>query len=162
MKKSLYHIEQEYLEIIEALSYDELTPELEQALSITQDELQTKAINYGFVIRESEGNVSIINEEIKRLTALKKSEERKVERLKESISNAMTLFGVEKVESPVLKLSFRASESVEVVNESQLPDEYFTTKIVKSVDKKKIKDAISNGETVEGAVLKKNNNLQIK
>ena len=74
MKKALYNIEREYLELAEQIEQaeGELTPELETALAITEGELQTKAVGYGFIIRESEGNIAIIDDELKRLTALKK------------------------------------------------------------------------------------------
>ena len=45
---------------------------------------------------------------------------------------------------------------------SQIPNEYKVNKTTTSADKKKIKEAIENGETVEGAVLNKNQTLQIK
>lgn len=162
MKKSLYHIEQQYLDIAEQLSYGETSPELEEALAITSEELQTKAINYGFVIKDSEANIEAIDNEINRLKALKESEEKKRDRLIDAIKNAMILFGVEKVDSPILKLFFRRSPAIEIVNESQLDRSFMVKKVTYSPDKKKIKEAIERGEDVQGAILKTNQNLQIK
>ncbi len=162
MKKRLYEIEQQYLEISEALAYGELTPELEQALEITREELQTKAVNYGFIIKEAECDIEVISSEIARLTAMKKAEQRRIDLLKERIENAMQMFGIEKVDSPVMKLSLRSSESVEIINESQLDAKYVTEKTTYTPNKAKIKEAIKAGETVEGAVLRQNSNLQIR
>jgi hypothetical protein len=162
MKKSLYHIEKEYLDLIEALSCDEVTPELEAALSISKEELQVKAINYGFVIKEKEADVDFIASEIKRLTAIKKSEEATIDRLKDAIKTAMILFEIDKVETRVLKLSFRASKSLEIISFSQVPKKFFNSSTVSVLDKSKLKKAIEDGETVDGAIIKENKNLQIK
>jgi hypothetical protein len=74
----------------------------------------------------------------------------------------MQLYGIEKVESSFLKLSFRKSESVEVINEAQLLPEFTTTKVTTTPNKTAIKEAIKRGEVVEGAVLVTNQNLQIR
>ena len=157
---NLFNIKQEYLAIANELTDGELTPELEQALIITQENLQEKAINYGYVIKNFESEVDIIEEEIKRLNALKKARINAVDKLKNNISDAMQLFGITEVKAPTFKMNFRKSESVEV---SDLLDQ---TDIVEKVsyqpDKIAIKNAIKEGKTVNGAALIINYNLQIK
>jgi hypothetical protein len=74
----------------------------------------------------------------------------------------MNLYEVDKIETPLIKLSFRNSESVEITNEQQLDSRFIVTKTVTTPDKKAIKDAIKNGELVEGATISYNKNLQIK
>ena len=74
----------------------------------------------------------------------------------------MLLFEVEEIKTPLIKLNFRNSESVEITNESQLSDKFLVTKTVVTPDKKAIKDAIKAGEFVEGATISYNKNLQIK
>lgn len=165
MKKALYNIEREYLELAEQIEQaeGELTPELETALAITEGELQTKAVCYGFIIREAEGNIAIIDAELKRLTALKKSEQSKVDRLKDSISKAMQLFGIFKVETPTLKLSFRSSKRCVGQSLHPLPDELVT--IVPEQRKPNltaIKATIENGFEVDGYYIEEFQNLQIK
>lgn len=162
MKKSLYQIGQEYQAIAEELEYGEFTPDLEKALAITQNELQNKAINYGFVIKEFENDITTIDEEIKRLQAIKKAKTNAKERIKETISNAMLHYGIEKVEIPTLKLSFRESKSIEVLDLKELPALYKVHKVTESADKKAIKDSIEAGSEVKGAKLVINQNLQIK
>ena len=84
MKKSLYHIENEYLNIINQVENldGELTPELENELTINQNELQGKSIAYLEVIATKESLNTRIDEEIKRLQALKKSNNNLVKNLK--------------------------------------------------------------------------------
>ena len=157
---NLYNIKSEYLQIAQELAEGELTPELEQALMITEANLQEKAINYGYVIKNFESEVDIIEEEIKRLNALKKARINAVEKLKTNISDAMQLFGILEVKAPTFKMNFRKSESVEIYE--GLSQEYITEKISYQPDKIAIKNAIKEGKTVNGAGIIINYNLQIK
>lgn len=162
MNKSLYEISTEALAISQALEDGELTPELEADLIINQQDLQNKAVNYGFVIKDKEATIGAIDEEIKRLQALKKSQQRVIDEMKGRVSQAMKIYHVDEIKIPVLKINFRASESVEVVNFDQLPDKFKRTKTVVEANKTKIKEALKNGESVDGAILQQNQNLQIK
>lgn len=157
---NLYNIKQEYLAIAQELAEGELTPELEQSLIITEANLQEKAINYGYVIKNFESEVDIIDEEIKRLNALKKARVNAVDKLKNNISDAMQLFGILEVKAPTFKMNFRKSESVEIYE--GLSQEYITEKISYQPDKIAIKNAIKEGKTVNGAGIIINYNLQIK
>ena len=162
MNKSLYHISEEALSIISELESGEVTEDLEQRLSINKSDLQNKAVNYAYVIKQYENNNEAIDKEIARLKDLKLSNEITKERLKETIKSAMNLYGIEKVETPTIKLSFRASKSVEVINASQLPDKFKKRSEVVKIDKTAIKKAIESGEEVDGAIINENKNLQIK
>ena len=157
---NLYNIKSEYLAIAQELAEGELTPELEQALMITEANLQEKAINYGYVIKNFESEVDIIETEIKRLNELKKARINAVEKLKINISDAMQLFGILEVKAPTFKMNFRKSESVEIYE--GLSQEYITEKISYQPDKIAIKNAIKEGKTVNGAGIIINYNLQIK
>ena len=162
MKKSLYNIEKEYLEIANQLEDGELTEQLEQALAINQQELQGKAVAYAYVIKEAEHNISAIDAEIKRLQSLKKTEKNKVDRLKETIHKAMELFGITEVKTETLKINFRRSEGV-VGESDSLPDDF--VKVVpeqRKPDLTAIKAAIKEGRKVEGFELETRYNLQIK
>jgi hypothetical protein len=162
--KSIYHIQSEYLAIASALEQGELTPELETALAINQNELQGKAIAYAYVIKDADATIYAIDEEITRLTALKQAEKRKADRLKETISNAMKFYGVHEVKTETVKLSFRKSEAViEDVHFEALDDEFVT--IVPETRKPnltKIKAAIKEGRTVDGYRIEERQNFQIK
>lgn len=164
MKLSLYKIEQEYLELAQQLldNGGELTDELSERLNINEQNLQTKGINYGFIVKQMESDVEVIDSEIKRLTALKASRNKSIDRLKDTLSKAMELYAIEKIETPVLKINFRNSESIEIENIDLVDNLYKVEKTIISADKKAIKEAIKSGEEVAGAILKQNKNLQIK
>jgi hypothetical protein len=164
MKIQLYKIEQEYMVLADSIIENggELTTEMETALMINREQLETKGNCYGYIIKDLESEIDVIDAEIKRLNEFKKSRVKTVDRLKENLSNAMQLFDIEKLESATLKIGFRKSESVEIENEALLSDEYVVTKVTTQPDKAKIKEAIKQGVEVMGAVLKQNKNLQIK
>jgi Gp157 protein len=164
MKLSLYEIEKSQLELVEQLIENggELTEEIEQALSLNKDNLQTKGTNYGLIIKQLTGECAIIDGEIARLSALKKSRNKTVEKLENNLSVAMQIFDIEKIETPVLKISFRKSETTEIDDIDLIDKKYINIKTTESVDKTAIKEAIKAGEIVIGARIQVNKNIQIK
>ena len=148
--------------IASLLETEELTPELEGMLVINQRELTQKSIDYAKVIRNKEADSDAIEAEIKRLKAMKESNDRVIDRMKMAVKDAMMASGIDKIESSLFKLSLRRSESVEVISIEQLPESLTVVKKTVSADKVKIKEAIKNGVPVEGAVILENFNLQIK
>ena len=159
---NLYTLTTEAQMIASLLETEELTPELESMLIINQQELSDKSMNYAKVIRNKEADSDAIDNEIKRLKAMKESNDRVIDRMKDAVRNAMLASGIDKIESSLFKLSLRRSEAVEVVNIDQLPESLTVVKKTVSADKVKIKEAIKNGILVEGAVIVENFNLTIK
>jgi len=159
---NLYTLTTEAQMIASLLETEELTSELEGMLIINQQELSDKSMNYAKVIRNKEADSDAIENEIKRLKAMKDANDRVVDRMKEAVRNAMLASGIDKIESSLFKLSLRRSEAVEVVNIDQLPESLTVVKKTVSADKVKIKEAIKNGVHVEGAVIVENYSLQIK
>lgn len=162
--KSIYQIENEYRLLAENLidNGGELTPEIQTQLQISKADLQNKSVSYSFVIKQLLNDIKQIEDEEKRLSELKKANEKVIERLKTTLKDAMVLFQVEKIQSPLVTISLRNSESVEVLHLALLSDEYKKTKTEVSADKVAIKEAIKEGKNVYGATLKKNQSIQIK
>jgi hypothetical protein len=160
--KSLYHIQAEYIALASALEVGELTPELETALAINEAELQQKAIGYAYVIKEREANIEVIENEIARLTALKRSEQRVTESMRSAISNAMQFYGVHEVKTPTVRLSFRKSEGL-IGQADKLADEFVTLiPEQRKPNAAAIKAAIKEGREVDGSEIETRWNLQIK
>lgn len=160
--KTLFEITQEVIELASLLEEGEFTPELEQQLAITRDELDSKAENYVKVIRSVEGDISVIDDEIKRLKEIRDGKSRVVDRMKEALSTAMTAFKVDKIETALMKLFFRKSESVEILDETLVPEQYKLSRVVVNPDKILIKKLIKSGEEIPGAEVVEKLNLQIK
>lgn len=142
------------------LETGEIDSEVQQALALTQQNLQTKAIDIGYVIKSFDDEIEIYEREIKRLTEIKDQMKKRKEWLKTNLSNAMQEFGIVELKGKTIKLSFRKSESVEVTDIDALDDKFKRVKI--EPDKTAIKTELKMGHNVEGARLVENQNLQIK
>ena len=164
MKLSLYEIQNDYLHIVDSLlnNEGELTPELEAEQQINKEQLQTKGVCYGFVVKELEGNIDLIDLEIERLNKLKKRCNTNIDKLKTNLSTAMQVFEIDEIKTPLIKINFRKSESVEIDNLAQLDQKFMVEKVTILPSRTMIKDAIKAGEEVEGARLVTNKNIQIK
>jgi hypothetical protein len=159
---NLYQITQEAQYLAALLETEELTPELESELLINQEQLQSKGINYAKVISNYQSESDAIDAEIKRLKAMKESRDKKVTWLTESLKKAMLVSGIEKIESPLFKISLRRSEAVEVEIPEALPVDWQVKKVTITADKVAIKKAIKEGYSITGARLVENFNLSIK
>ena len=163
MEKSLYVIKEEYLDLISQIEQaeGELTSELESALTINKAELEVKSIAYVEFIKQRESFNARIDEEVKRLQAIKKANDNLVLRLKNNLLNAVNMFG--NFEAGFLKLSTRKSKSVEVnIDTNDLPKEFKSIKVTEAPDKTAIKKAIESGQEIEGCRIVENINLAIK
>jgi hypothetical protein len=159
---NLYQITQEAQYLAALLETEELTPELEAELLINQEQLQSKGINYAKVIANYQSESDAIDAEIKRLKAMKESRDKKVNWLTESLKKAMLVSGIEKIDSPLFKISLRRSEAVEVDVVEALPASFQNVKNVVTADKMAIKESIKKGENVFGARIVENFNISIK
>lgn len=161
---NLYSLEQEYLSIAQQLEEGELTPELEQALVINRDNFEVKVAKYGYVTKKFDGEIYLIDKEIERLTAYKKSKENAINKLKETVKAAMDLYDIKKVEAQNIKLMLVRSKPSVVVDENLLPKKYIKKKVTTTYtpDKVAIKNDLDAGKKIKGATLKENENLQIK
>ena len=162
MNTSLYAIQENYLRLASQLeeSEGELTPELNDALVIHQEQRNEKAIAYMSVVKNYDAFQEACDLEIKRLQTAKKRAEMVSKKLKESLANATELFG--NFQAGTFSFSVRRTKSVNIFDEDSLPAMYKKTKVETVPDKTKIKEAIEAGATVPGATLNENKSLIVK
>jgi len=161
--KTLYQINNDYYDLISQieLAEGELSKELESALEINKNELEVKSIAYVEYIKTKESFNERINEEIKRLQAIKKANETLIDRLKTNLVSAVNLYGTFK--SGFLTFGIRKSKQVEVnIDPNDLPKEFKVVKVTETPDKNAIKKAIEQGQEVSGCRIVENINLTIK
>jgi hypothetical protein len=180
----MYRIRAEHLGLLKEIeeAEGELTPEIEQSLVLTEEEFEDKAVSYGFVVKSFEDVEEVLDKEIKRLTALKQKAAKRAETFKNRLDEAMREFGIEKIQTPSLTLSYRKSNPVELAEDFEdtflknvriiiEPDEdapayvrnlieYFDVKATAS--KKRIGEALKTGLKITGASTVEKKNLQIK
>lgn len=105
---NLYFIEQELLDIFDTLEDNggELTPELEERLSIAQEDFKDKIENYTHVISKYNADINFIKSEQKRLKELADAKAKVVDRLSKIMIDAIDKFGDEKPKSKVKFVDF--------------------------------------------------------
>lgn len=122
---SIFNIQQDLYAIFNSIEENEgeLTPELEEALTIKREEFSTKIQGYVAYIKQLELDNKGIKEEIVRLKDLQKSKERTIDNLKKIMAMAINEFGdTNKSGTKFLdygtgKVSIRKSDSIEVDEE---------------------------------------------
>lgn len=161
---TLYGITAELNAILAAIEDNggEITPEIENALAINEEQFATKAEDYGKAILNLRAMSVAAKAEKDRLAALQKFYENAQNRLADALSSAMQAFGHDKVENGTLRLSLRRTTATEVDDLDQVPQFFKTTKVETVADKTAIKKAIQDGIEVPGAHLVENVSLQIK
>lgn len=161
---TLYSISAELNAILAAIedAGGEITPETEQALTITEAQFIDKVTDYGKAILNLDALASMAKAEKDRLAALQKHYDNTAKRLREAVSNAMQTFDRPTVENGTMRLSLRHTTATEVDDVDALPQNFKTTKVEQVADKTAIKKAILAGEAVPGAHLVENINLLIK
>lgn len=122
---SIFNIQQDLYSIFDSIEENEgeITPELEEALTIKREEFSTKIQGYVAFIKQLELDNKGIKEEIARLKDLQKSKEKTIDNLKKIMAMAIDAFGdTNKSGNKFLdygtgKVSIRKSDSIEVDEE---------------------------------------------
>ena len=161
---SFYPVTKELADIFIALDENggEVTPEIEQALAINEENFAAKSVDFGNAILNFKAMAAAAKAEKERLALIQKHYENAYNRLDSLLKAAMVATGHDKVENATMRLSLRHTTATEVDDIDQLPAEFKTTKVEVVADKTAIKKAIQSGEAVPGAHLVENVSLQIK
>lgn len=142
---------------------DEETGEINEEILAQIDQLEmdrkTKLDNVGCLIKDCMAEAEAIDAEMKALKKRRDSKLRKVDRLMNYASYALD---GKPLETSRVAFSFRPSKSVDIIDESVIPDELCNYKTERKPMKTEIKKLLDNGTEVPGCVLRINQNLQVK
>ena len=165
---TLYEIDAAMEEAINKMldSVDEETGEVNEedakALADLQAAKEEKLDNLGAYIKNLEAEADAIDAEIDRLEQRLGQKKRKIQRLKDYVTDNMIATGMDKFESSRVRFSFRKSEQVSIEDERNIPKEYMVETVTQKPDKKALKDALKSGIEFDGVHLITKQNLQIK
>ena len=143
-----FEIDEETGEILNASALDDL-----------EIERDTKIENIGLWIKNLEAEAKAVKEEKDNMAARQKSLERKVSSLKDYLVYALN---GQKFSTARVSMSYRKSESVDLKDNFVYDDKWCEQKVEWKPDKKRIKEALKNGEKIAGATIVEKQNLQIK
>lgn len=157
---NLFELTQKYQNVLEiAEQLDEET--LKDTLDSIDDAINVKIENTAYVIKSLESNITVIDEEIKRLSAMKSAQTNNIRNLKEYMQNAMESVGLEKVEGKLIKVSIQNNpQSVKIENEEALQN--YMVEQPKKLDKRSLMEDLKKGIEVEGAELQQKRSIRIK
>lgn len=173
---NLYELtaEQARIEALLEENGGEITPEIEEALTLTAEALPKKVDGYGVLLRQFAAAEAACDAEIKRLQGLKKTAQNAQRGMKDRILYAMQTFGYDKLAGETTKFSTRSSKAVEIDEETllaryreKLAEFVATLPDWLNLEVKVSKTAISNaykatGITPEGAQVVENTSLIVK
>lgn len=152
---TLYELNGEFAEVANRLAdcEDEIEAgELLDRLEQLTSDINVKAENYARYIANLKGEVTMIDGEIKRLTAMKKSRTNTIDEMKSLLLGAMQNMGTRKIETSIGKWSIQRNSipTVEVLDEKAIPKEFLIPQPDK-VDTATIRDWFKKtGEIVDG------------
>lgn len=165
-KRSLYEINSEILACLEAVDVE--TGELLEweRLEELQVEKEQKLEGVALYIKDLLGDADKIKAEEKALAERRKAKEAKADRLKEYLTNALD---GQKLETPRVRLSFRASTGVEINDELALltwleknhQDQCIKYKMPE-ISKSEVGKLLKAGQEMPGAALVERSNLQMR
>lgn len=152
---SLYEINEEILNCVDMETGEIIDAERLSQLQIAFDD---KVEGIALWIKNLLADAEAIKEEKNKLADRQRVCENKAKRLKEYLSGFL---GGQKFSTPRVAISYRRSESVEVQDATELPEEYLKF-AEPTVDKTKVKKALKEGIELAGVALVENQNIQIK
>lgn len=159
---TLYEIDSNMMAALEAAVDPETGEILDESMAEQFEQLQldrdTKIENTACYIKNLKAEAAALKAEKDALAARQKAAERKAESLSKYLAGYLN---GEKFKSTKAAISWRKSESLEVVDLLQIPDEYLTYKMPEA-NKTAIKAALKEGTEIPGVQIIQNMNISIK
>ncbi|EGQ4464844.1 hypothetical protein DMN16_08145 [Staphylococcus pseudintermedius] len=159
---TLFNLRDAYQQVYDLIAEQGDETVLIETLQSINDALEEKADGYVAVIKTLEADNVAIDEEIKRLRQRKTSNQNGISRLKESLQFSMESTGKEKFKTALNSYSIANNPpSLDVVEESLIPKEYWLSQAPKLNKKDLLKD-IKNGADIKGVEVKQTRSLRVR
>lgn len=126
-------------------------------------DLEVKAQNVAHMVRSIEADAAAVAQWGKDAAARAKALEARADALREYLAQNLTACGIEKVEGPGVRISWRKSSAVVIDEPGLVPSEFMRQEEPPppAPDKKAIGKALKAGQVVAGAHIEQRRNLQI-
>ena len=162
MSITLYQLGEEYQQALDAIEIDEETGEVIgfEKIEALEAQYDQKAINCALYLKSLDAEVKAIKAEETALKQRRETAQKKLDRLKRYIELCMRSAGKDIIQDPRVRLSFRRSKKVQILNESLLPARLLRIKT--EPNRVDIAHELKAGKDVPGAAVVNNLSLQIK
>ena len=140
----------------------EITPELDEALQVNEQDLREKADKYAFILKRIPMHQtywkSIAEEAIRVLKGLGDAETR----LRDRIKATMAASGLERLSGDLNAFHMTRARDTLVVDEKKLPPEYLISKFELVPDRDRLRTELESGKEITGAELRPSYALKLK
>lgn len=135
--------------------------ELKLALNQIEDEIETKAQNIAFVLKEIDSDIEKFKSIEDEFAKKRKSLELSKMNLKKYLESNMIATDKKKIKTEFFSFNIQKNApSLDIMSESNIPNEYYITE--RKLQKKELLDAIKNGVEIDGVSLKQSESLRIR
>lgn len=163
---TLYELTNDYLRLLEMAQDPDVD---EQALKDTMEaldgEIEAKADGYAIVLKELASKEQLLDDEIKRLQARKKTIQNNEKNIKVNLEDAMRMTGKTKFKTERFSFGIQKNPpSVELVEDldlSLIPDDYLTY-AEPTVNKKAVLETLKAGVELGWATIKQTEGVRIR
>lgn len=157
---TLYEMTQAAKTLYDLYSNDEID---ENVVNDTLEgmEVEAKLEDYCKVIRQLKSDAEQFKAEADRMKKKQTALENSVKRLNANVLSFMDAAGKKSEKAGIFTIKVSESKAVNIIDETKLPKEFLVEQPAK-VDKAGIRKNLIAGETVSGAELQINRNIQIK
>mgnify|MGYP003655417833 CR=1 FL=1 len=129
--------------------------------------VKEKGLNITALVLNEEASISALKEAEEKIALRRKKKQKKIEWLKSYLLDGMEANGISKIECPDFVVSLaKCPPKVELIEDAQKllvdkwGDRFVRTKVVVSVDKQELQQALKAGEEISGARLTQSNRLK--
>jgi hypothetical protein len=161
----LFQIANEFQQIFNSVDENgELDEQALVKLDAMETAIEEKAIALACYIKNVDAERKAIEDAKKAMAEREKRLDKRVESLTNYLQTNMERCGISEItRSPFFTIKLKKCPlSVDIFDESALPDDYKSRKEVVTIDKMKIKTEINMGVIIPGAQLKQNLRLEIR
>lgn len=161
---NLYELTREFESAMANIVIDEETGEASgfEAVDGLDAAFEDKAEAYAVTIKNLDAEIKALKNERDNLKAREDATKKRMEYMKQHLADSMLAVGKDKISTAKAALSFRKSMQVNITSDVMVPDDLCKVVIDRKPDKAAIGKLLKAGETVPGAELVENMNLQVK
>lgn len=157
---SLYNLKEDYKRVLELQAEGVDEEVIKDTLESIDDAIEDKADSYSYVIREKKGQNDTIDEEIKRLQALKRSNKRLIELLQENLYEVMKDTGKTKFKTDLNSFWIQKNPmSIDIKYEDNIPEDFYVTE--RKLQRRDLINYVKNNE-IDGVELTQSEGVRIR
>ena len=157
---TLYNLKEDYKRVLELQAEGVDEEVIKDTLESIDDAIEDKADSYSYVIREKKGQNDTIDEEIKRLQALKRSNKRLIELLQENLYEVMKDTGKTKFKTDLNSFWIQKNPmSIDIKYEDNIPEEFYVTE--RKLQRRDLINYVKNNE-VDGVEITQSEGVRIR